>query len=133
MHDRCASGHRAASSSPWTMGSRQAKEFLYPGRRLPAAEAVQWGMINRVVPRDALEKETLALAEHIAKAPPFALKRTKRSINRTLDIQGWRTSIQAHFDTHELSHVSEAFKDLRAKGRRGTVTQNKNLKVGDGT
>lgn len=116
---------------PWVMGMRQAKEFLYTGRRLPAQEALQWGMINRVVPRAQLEDETLALAHHIAKAPPFALKLTKRSLHRTLDMQGWRTALQAHFDTHELSHVTDAFIERRAQGRRGTIEQNKQLGAGN--
>lgn len=112
---------------PWVMGTRQAKEFLFTGRRLPAQEALQWGMVNRVVPRASLEEETMALARHIAKAPPFALKLTKRSIHRALDMQGWRTSLQAHFDTHELSHFTDEFRERRANGRRGTITQNKGL------
>ena len=116
---------------PWVMGTRQAKEFLYTGRRLPAQEALQWGMVNRVVPRDRLEEETLALANRIAQAPPFALRLTKRSIHRTLDMRGWRTSLQAHFDTHELSHLSDEFVQRRAKGRRGTIEQNKKLGQGE--
>ena len=38
---------------PWVMGPRQAKEFLFLGERVDAARALQLGMINRVVPRDA--------------------------------------------------------------------------------
>ncbi|MES2976095.1 MAG: enoyl-CoA hydratase [Pseudomonadota bacterium] len=114
---------------PWVMGARQAKEFLYTGRRLPAQEALQWGLINRVVPRAQLEEETLALANHIAKAPPFAIKLTKRSIHRALDMQGWRTSLQAHFDTHELSHLTDEFVQRRAGGRRDTIAQNKSLEI----
>lgn len=114
---------------PWVMGTRQAKEFLYTGRRVPAEEALHWGMVNRVVPRANLEDETLKLAQHIAKAPPFALRLTKRSIHRALDMQGWRTSLQAHFDTHELSHVTDAFRERRAGGRRDTISQNKRLRI----
>ena len=38
---------------PWVMGPRQAKEFLFLGERVDAARALQLGMVNRVVPRDA--------------------------------------------------------------------------------
>lgn len=96
---------------PWVAGSRQAKDMLFTGRRVSAQEGHTWGMVNRVVPRETLEEETMALAQHIAKAPAFTLQLVKKSINRTMDIQGFRTSLEAHFDTHQLSHYSEAFKE----------------------
>ncbi len=101
---------------PWVMGARKAKELLFTGRRMMAAEAYEIGMVNKVVPRAQLIAETEALARRIAEAEPFALKLVKRSINRTLDAQGLRTALHAHFDTHQLSHVTEAFKTARAQG-----------------
>ena len=41
-------------------------------------------MVNKVVPRDQLDSETRALAEQIAKMPPFALRQAKRAVNQTL-------------------------------------------------
>jgi enoyl-CoA hydratase len=110
---------------PWVMGLRTAKEFLYTGRRMGAAEAKQLGMVNRVVPRAELERATMALAEEIAAAPPFALKLTKRSLNRTADIQGFRNAVQAHFDTHQLSHVSEEFRRTREGGLAAAIARGK--------
>ena len=91
---------------PWVLGHRLAKEILFTGRRINAPEAKEIGLATRVVPRAELESATLALANQIAEAPPFALKLTKKSINRTLDIQGFRAALDAHFDTHQLSHTS---------------------------
>lgn len=91
---------------PWVLGLRKAKEVLFTGARFSAQEALGWGMVNRVVPRAELEAATMALAERIAQASPFALKITKRSLNRTADIMGFRAAIEAHFDTHQLSHVT---------------------------
>jgi enoyl-CoA hydratase len=91
---------------PWVLGHRLAKEILYTGRRITAAEAKEVGLATRVVPRAELEDATLSLANEIAKAPPFALKLTKKSLNRTLDIQGFRAALDAHFDTHQLAHTS---------------------------
>ncbi len=110
---------------PWVMGMRAAKEFLFTGRRMDAAEAHRIGMVNRVVPRAELESATLALAEHIAKAPPFGLKLTKRSLNRTFDIQGFRNAIAAHFDTHQLSHVTEEFRQTRERGLGSAIQRAK--------
>jgi enoyl-CoA hydratase len=101
---------------PWVMGLRQAKDMLFTGRRVPAAEALAIGLVNRVVPRAELETATLALAERIAEAPPFALKLVKRSLNRSFDMQGFRTALQAHFDTHQITHMTEEFRQVREAG-----------------
>jgi enoyl-CoA hydratase len=97
---------------PWVLGTRKAKEFLFTGERLGALEAKEWGMVNHVVPRDQLEEFTLQLAQRIAETPPIALRMLKRSINRTMDIQGFRNSINAHFDTHILSCETHEKKTL---------------------
>lgn len=101
---------------PWVMGARKAKEMLFTGGRLSAADAHAIGMVNKVVPKADLEAETDNMARQIAKCEPFALKMVKRSINRALDIQGLRSSLNAHFDTHQLSHLSEAFQRRRDEG-----------------
>jgi len=106
---------------PWVMGARKSKEFLFTGRKMLAQEAHAIGMVNKVVSRADLESETTAMAEQIAQAQPFALKLVKRSINRTLDGQGMRTALQAHFDTHQLSHVTEAFKVARDQGLESAI------------
>jgi enoyl-CoA hydratase len=101
---------------PWVLGLRKAKEMLFTGQRLSAQEALRIGMVNRVVPRAELDKATLDLASRIAEAPPFGLKLLKRSLNRSVDMQGMRSALQAHFDTHQLSHVTEEFKAARDRG-----------------
>jgi len=101
---------------PWVMGVRKAKEFLYTGARIDATEAHAIGMVNRVVPRAELEQATMQLAQRIAQAPPFGLRLVKRSLNRSLDAQGLRTALSAHFDAHQLSHVSEEFQRARDAG-----------------
>jgi len=114
---------------PWVAGSRQAKDMLFTGRRVSAEEAYTWGMINRVVEPEALEQETMALAHHIAKAPEFTLRIVKRSINRAMDIQGFRASLEAHFDTHQLSHASEAFKERTSGNKNASIKTARDIKV----
>jgi enoyl-CoA hydratase len=101
---------------PWVLGTRKAKEFLFTGQRITAAEGHAWGMVNHVVPRAELESATLALAQRIAAAPPIAIRMLKRSLNRTADMQGFRNSLQAHFDTHLLSSSTHEFRDIGAQG-----------------
>lgn len=110
---------------PWVMGLRRAKEMLFTGEKMLAPEALRIGMVNRVVTRAALEEETLAMAQRIAQAPPFGLRLIKKSLNRTLDIQGYRSALSAHFDTHQLSHMSEEFKAVRDRGLAAAIQRNK--------
>ena len=101
---------------PMALGIKKTKDLLYTGRRMGAQEAFDCGMVARLVPRIELEAATMELAEHIATMPPFALRLVKRSLHRTLDIQGFRASLMAHFDTHQISHVSEEFKQKTSAG-----------------
>jgi enoyl-CoA hydratase len=110
---------------PWVLGLRKAKEMLFTGQRLSAEEALRIGMVNRVAPRAELDAATLALAERIAEAPPFGLKLLKRSLNRGIDMQGLRSALHAHFDTHQLSHVTEEFKAVRDRGLSKAIQKTK--------
>ncbi len=95
--------------APYVLGFRKAKEFLFTGGRMTAQEALDAGMVNRVVPLERLEEETLELAQKVAKAAPFAVKLTKRSLNRMADLAGLRAGINAHFDTHQITHHTREF------------------------
>jgi enoyl-CoA hydratase/carnithine racemase len=88
----------------WELGARKAKELLFTGRRMDAAEAERSGMVNRVVPVDRLAEESMELAQQIARKHPFALRQAKRAVNQTLDVQGFRTALQAVFDVHQTGH-----------------------------
>jgi enoyl-CoA hydratase len=111
------------------MGLRKAKEMLYTGEKVDAQEALRIGMVNRVVPEAELDAATLALAQRIAQAPPFGLRLIKRSLNRTADAQGFRTALSAHFDTHQLSHLSEEFQAVRERGLAQAIQRNKDGKT----
>jgi enoyl-CoA hydratase len=112
---------------PGVRGLRKTKEFLFTGSNMTAAEALAAGMINRVVPGDRLEAESMALAERIALAEPFALRLLKRSLSRTQEAQGLRVALNAHFDTHQLSHVTEEFKAKVADGLSSRIAANKQV------
>ena len=124
-------GHTLAAAAtevlihPWVMGLRKAKEMLFTGDKLDAQEALRIGMVNRVVPVASLQDETMALAQRIAQAPPFGLRLLKKSLNRTFDVQGFRSALSAHFDTHQLSHMSEEFKAVRDRGLAQAIQRNK--------
>jgi enoyl-CoA hydratase len=89
----------------WELGPRKAKELLFTGGSVSAEEARQLGMVNQVVPRADLESATLEMAGRIARVDAFALRMAKRAINRTMDIQGYASSLEACFDMHHLGHM----------------------------
>ncbi|MBV8982080.1 MAG: enoyl-CoA hydratase/isomerase family protein, partial [Acidimicrobiia bacterium] len=51
---------------PWELGMRKAKEFLLTGDTIDAAEAWRLGLVNRVVPRDALASAAREMADKVA-------------------------------------------------------------------
>jgi enoyl-CoA hydratase len=93
---------------PWVMGPRAAKEFLFTGDRFGAAQAKEWGMVNRVVPRAELEAATLALAEKIATMPRFGLALTKKAVNQSEDLMGMRSGMDSVFGLHHFAHAHNA-------------------------
>ena len=112
---------------PWVMGVRRAKEMLFTGERMTVSEAREIGLVNRVVPRGELEAATVALAQRIAEAPPFGIRLTKRSLNHSQNLAGFRMSLEAHFATHELSHFTEEVGETMARGLGKAVDDGKKL------
>jgi enoyl-CoA hydratase len=111
---------------PWVVGVRTAKELLFTGEdRIPAEEALRIGLVNRVVPRDRLDEETLALAEEIAKNEDFVVQTTKRAVNRTWDVAGFRAAIEANT---ELDTIIETA-NLPARREFREITQRDGLKA----
>lgn len=92
----------------WELGPRKAKELLFTGDFISAQQAEQLGMVNKVVPLDQLVTETMAMAHKIARQDAFSLRMAKRAVNRTLDIQGFTSSIDAIFDMHHVGHARAA-------------------------
>lgn len=70
---------------PRLIGPQKAKELMFFGDSLPAAEAERLGLVNLVVPADELAKTARAWAERLATGPTRALALTKRLVNESLD------------------------------------------------
>lgn len=64
----------------------RAKELMFTGGRIDAAEAERLGLINRVVPDAELLDQALALAASIATTSPLVLKLLKRTLNDGADM-----------------------------------------------
>lgn len=63
------------------IGVRRAKEVIYTGRKIDAALAYEWGMVNRVVPKGKALETAFELACSIANSAPMAVRAAKVSIN----------------------------------------------------
>lgn len=63
---------------PRAIGMSNACEMAFTGEPINAAQALEWGLVSRVVPADALLPTALTLAQRIAANPPHALRMTKR-------------------------------------------------------
>ncbi len=87
------------------LGARRAKELLFTGEAMGAAEAKAIGMVNRVVPREDLEAETLALAEKVASRPSMGLKLAKMSVNQSVDAMGFPMALQSAFGLQHVGHA----------------------------
>jgi enoyl-CoA hydratase len=77
--DRGAMG--AATHAMRMFGMQEARRMLLTGEPIDAAEAYRLGGLLRVVPRDRLRGEALALARKIASKSPRAVKAAKASLN----------------------------------------------------
>jgi len=64
----------------------RAKELMFTGDHIDARTALEIGLINRVVPKEKLMEETLALAERIAERSPLILRVLKRTIGSGADM-----------------------------------------------
>jgi enoyl-CoA hydratase len=74
---------------PWLVGPKRAKEIILTGAdNIPAREAQNLGIVNRVVAKGGAEAAALALARHIAVIDPGLVQKTKRAINRSFEMAG---------------------------------------------
>ena len=66
------------------VNTKQAMEMLLTGIPISAQTALDWGLVNRVVPPDELEEQVMTLARHIARASSYTLAIGKEAFYRQL-------------------------------------------------
>jgi enoyl-CoA hydratase/carnithine racemase len=93
------------------IGYPRAAELMLTGDPIGAAEALQMGLVNKVVPADRLMEEARAFAERVAVNPPRSLRMTKRLLR---EAQNSRLS-----DVLELSAALQAIAHETADHREG--------------
>jgi 2-(1,2-epoxy-1,2-dihydrophenyl)acetyl-CoA isomerase len=70
---------------PRIVGSNRAFEMSTMGTKVSASQALEWGMINRVVPTTDLDTETNKITEYYANAPTKAIALIKKMLNRSFN------------------------------------------------
>jgi enoyl-CoA hydratase len=92
-------GAGGTQTLPRAIGERRAKEIILTGQPFDAAQALAWGVVNRLCPAETLMAETLETARTIAANAPLAVRQAKRSIHggmqRPLD-QAMRFEIECY-------------------------------------
>ncbi|MGD6778106.1 enoyl-CoA hydratase/isomerase family protein [Sutcliffiella horikoshii] len=101
------------------MGKSKAMEWLLTGDRMSAKEALHYGVINRVIPKELLMEETMRFAHKIAKQPPLSLRLIKESVHKAVDysvyegMQYERKNFYLLFASKDQKEGMRAFKEKR--------------------
>ena len=94
---------------PWLAGPKHAKYLLLSGDdRVTAADALNMGLINRMVAPGRALDETLEIANRVAANDALAVKLTKQAINRSLDAAGMRAALLQAFELNVAIETAES-------------------------
>lgn len=96
------------------VGHQKAMELCLTGRQVPASEALQLGLLNRVVPDDRVDEEAINLAKEVAGNSPDSVKHL----------------IQAIRMTNEVASVDRAFRLSENSAENAAVWSGENIKEG---
>ena len=100
-------------SLPRMVGLRNAMQIALLSDTFDAAEALRLGLINRVVPADRLQEETMSLARRLAAGPTLAYGRMKRLMRQSFD-NNFATQLDAERDAFRASTETRDFKEALA-------------------
>ncbi|RMD86232.1 MAG: 1,4-dihydroxy-2-naphthoyl-CoA synthase [Candidatus Dadabacteria bacterium] len=100
------------------VGQKKAREIWYLCEQYTAREALDMGLVNRVVPLEDLERETVAICKKILKKSPMALRALKAAFNAALDGQAGVQELAGlttllYYLTEEAKEGKEAFLEKR--------------------
>ncbi len=103
---------------PRIVGRSKAMELLLTAESIDAREALEIGLVNRIMPGQKLASEAEALAAAMAARGPIALKYVKEAVNRGSDLslgQGLRLEADLYFILHTTADRTEGIKAFLEK------------------
>ena len=95
---------------PRALGINKALELLYTGDWLEAEDAYRFGVLNRLVPAERLEEETMAMAQRITERPPIPNRLVKGMVYRGLS-QSLEEHLMGAADVEVLTLTSQDHKE----------------------
>src|SRR4051812_6217461 len=92
---------------PAAVGKARAFQMAFFGERIPAAQALDWGLVNYVHPDESLRAQADVLVEKLANGPTLSYAGSKQALNRMLypDIDG-QLDLEAELQ-HTLARTSD--------------------------
>jgi enoyl-CoA hydratase len=101
---------------PWVlMNWKKTFQYLYLGETLSAEEALEWGFINQVVPRDRLEATVEQAAATIAQMPLSTIMAIKTGVKRAWETMGMRVHLQSSADYITICSGARDVQEFMAK------------------
>jgi enoyl-CoA hydratase/carnithine racemase len=103
---------------PRSVGERRAKELILTGRAFSAAEAFEWGMVNRVCEVAELVPAALETAKAICANAPVSVRQAKKAIHNGLNVD-LRTGLAFEIESYNRTVVTEdRLEGVRAFGEK---------------
>jgi enoyl-CoA hydratase len=107
------------------VGKVKSMEMVLTGGMITAAEALQWGLVNRVVPVEYFLDEAMNLARVVASKPPVAVRLAKESVLKAFDttiesgLEFERKNFYMLFATEDQTEGMKAFVEKRKPDWKG--------------
>lgn len=114
---------------PRLIGKNRAKEMIFTGKMIPAAEAQAMGLVNKVCAQDQLMDEVLNVAKIIVSKGKVSLRAAKQAINTGMDVDlktGCRVEIDAFaicLASSDAKEGTKAFLEKRAADFKGGLQE----------
>ena len=111
-------GGWGASYMARIIGQKRAREVWFLCKMYDAKKALDWGLVNTVVPLDSLEEETIQWCQKILERSPLAIRMLKGALNADCDGQAGLQQLAGDatmlfYMTEEAQEGRDAFKDKR--------------------
>ena len=109
---------------PALIGAGRAKQMIFSGQSITAAQAERWGLVNETLPADKLEARAAELAEQIAANAPIAVQLAKQAIDGgggadlATTLEGIAGALTAH--TNDAAEGLASFREKRPPRFSGT-------------